>query len=75
MPNETHRASLRYNISDFFSSLLGIEVKENDFRFAEDPIDYRKNAVLSQRLSERRGRSPRFLVHPAFRAFLEISEP
>jgi hypothetical protein len=22
MPNETHRASLRYNISDFFSSLL-----------------------------------------------------
>src|SRR6267378_1572661 len=23
MPNETHRAPLRYNISDFFSSLLG----------------------------------------------------
>src|SRR5258708_26031309 len=24
MPNETHRAPLRYNISDFFSSLLGL---------------------------------------------------
>jgi hypothetical protein len=24
MPNETHRAPLRYNISDFFSSLLEV---------------------------------------------------
>src|SRR6266852_2132640 len=27
MPNETHRAPLRYNISDFFSSLLDKRVK------------------------------------------------
>jgi len=72
VPAEDHQ-----KILDHLSSIsfLGIEVKENDFRFAEDPIDYRKNAVLSQRLSERQGRPPRFLVHPAFRAFLEISEP
>jgi hypothetical protein len=56
-------------------SFLGIEVREDDFRFAEDPLDYRKNAVLSQRFAERQGRPPRFLIHPAFRAFLEISEP
>jgi len=55
-------------------SFLGVEVQDGDFRFSEDPSGYRKDAVLSRRLCEHLHRAPRYLIHPAFRTFLEITE-
>jgi hypothetical protein len=55
-------------------SFLGLEIRDNEFRYADDPHEYQKFQVLSRRLCEERQRKPRFQVHPAFRAFLEIKE-
>lgn len=55
-------------------SFLGIEVGDNDFRFPESGNELKKVAVLSRKLCEHRNSDPRFLIHPAFRPFLEISD-
>ncbi len=63
-------------IIDYLCSLtfLGLEVRDNEYRFADDPQDNRKNQVLARKLSETRGASTRYMVNHAFWAFLEISE-
>lgn len=53
-------------------SFLGVEVKDSQFRYAEDPDDARKIEVLAQKLAESAGRPVRLEVHPAFRPYLEI---
>jgi hypothetical protein len=52
---------------------LGIEVRENDFRFAEDPQEYKKNIVLARKLSGELRRGMRYRINPAFWAYLEIN--
>jgi hypothetical protein len=53
-------------------AFLGLEVRSNDFRFAEDPPEYKRNIALArQTLST--GASLGFKIHPAFWAFLEVS--
>jgi hypothetical protein len=55
-------------------SFLGVEVNNDDFRFADYPQEYRKNEVLARKWAERRGGMFRYIVHSAFRAYLEIVE-
>jgi hypothetical protein len=53
-------------------SFLGIEADEDDFRFPQSASELKKVSVLARRLCERRKSAPRYLVHRAFRPFLEI---
>jgi hypothetical protein len=54
-------------------TFLGVEVLANKFRFAEDPQTNAHNAILARRTGEEQGRVPRYMIHRAFWAFLEIS--
>ena len=54
-------------------TFLGIEVNTGDFRFAEDRNTSTRNSILARRVGDSSQRSPRFKVHPAFWAFLEIT--
>lgn len=55
-------------------NFLGVEIEEADFRFPEDPQEMHKNKVQARNLSRRRTAPPRYRIHPAFWAFLEICE-
>lgn len=55
-------------------TFLGVEVGPEDFRFAEDPQEYRKNLVLARKLAEKRGGGMRYMINRPFWAFLEIAE-
>jgi hypothetical protein len=55
-------------------SFLGVEVQDDDFRFPESATELKKTTVLARNLCSRRGAPPRYLVHRAFRPFLEIDE-
>jgi hypothetical protein len=71
IPTNAHRQVTEHLCNLTF---LGIEVRENEFRFAEDEQEARKDAVLARRLAETLGRPSRFKINPAFCAFLEIDE-
>jgi hypothetical protein len=58
MPNETHRAPPRYNISDFFSSLLGLSVTPTEHPYSSPccrsfPIPWRFNVQLSKQAPQK----------------------
>ncbi len=55
-------------------TFLGVEVRNSEFRFAEDPQEHRKNVALAQRLSEKEGRSIHYMLNRAFWPFLEVIE-
>jgi len=55
-------------------TFLGVEVRDNDFRFADDAADSRRNSVLARKLAETKKSPPRYMINNAFRAFLEIEE-
>jgi hypothetical protein len=55
-------------------TFLGVEVKQDDFRFADDEQEARKDAVRARNVAEALGRPPRYKINPAFCAFLEIDE-
>jgi len=55
-------------------TFLGIETSQDVFRFAEDEQDAKINTVLSEKLAEKLGRSPRYQINPAFCSFLQIKE-
>ena len=54
-------------------TFLGIEAGDSDFRFAEDPNEYRKNLILARRFSESHAGPVRYMVNRPFWAFLEIT--
>lgn len=64
------------SVIDHLCSLnfLGVEVAPEDFRFAEDPQEYRKNLVLARKLAESHGGGIRYMVNRPFWAFLEVAE-
>jgi hypothetical protein len=64
------------SVIDHLCSLtfLGVEVGPEDFRFAEDPQEHRKNLVLARKLAESCGGGIRYMVNRAFWAFLEVAE-
>ena len=55
-------------------TFLGIEVRENNFIFSEEPENSRKNKIMARKFANRKGTEQRFQIHKAFRAFLEIEE-
>lgn len=54
-------------------SFLGLEVGRGQFVYAEDLSELKKYTVLSDKLAEEQ-RSRRYMIHPAFRAYLEVIE-
>ena len=55
-------------------TFLGVEVKPNEFRFAEDQDENLKNAVLAKHLLQSRSAPARYKINPAFWAFLEVRQ-
>lgn len=53
-------------------TFLGVEVRADDFRFAEDPSEHRKDLVLARKFRETGGAEPRYMINRAFWAFLEV---
>jgi hypothetical protein len=53
---------------------LGVEVGPNEFRFAEDPDDFRKNIRLAENYFGTEGVSRRFKINTPFWAYLEITD-
>lgn len=53
-------------------TFLGIEVDRSDFRFADDPNEYRKNLALARRLSQSLQMPLRYMINRPFWAFLEV---
>lgn len=54
-------------------AFLGVDIGDNDFRFAEDFQDYQKLAVLKRKQSEKKGPALKFKINPPFWAFLEVT--
>jgi hypothetical protein len=54
-------------------SFLGLETKQDEFKYVDDIRDQGRNERLAQRLAAARGTPVQFEVHPAFRPYLEIS--
>jgi hypothetical protein len=55
-------------------TFLGLEVAKDRFSYSDEPKELKKNVVLADRYSEGEGRERRYVINPAFRAYLEISE-
>jgi hypothetical protein len=55
-------------------SFLGLETDLEKFEFAEGPKEQAKIAALAARRAESENRVPRYVVHPAFRPYLEIHD-
>lgn len=70
VPSPVHSKTVDYLCSLAF---LGIQVRPGDFRFAEDPQEHRRNLALA-RQSLHLGEPLVFTIHPAFWAFLEVSQ-
>lgn len=55
-------------------SFMGLQVRPDDSRFAEDSAENKRNLAVAKKLL-RPGESLVFTIHPAFWAFLEILAP
>ena len=51
-----------------------MEIREGEFRFAEDEQEAHKEVVLARRLSETRGTPSRYKINQRSCAFLEIDD-
>lgn len=56
------------------ASFLGLEMTDGAFVYVEGETDARRKTKVAERHAKRADRAMRFCVHPAFRAFLEISD-
>jgi hypothetical protein len=66
-------ANLQYTVQHLCNlTFLGVEVKPNEFRFAEDHAESQKNTVLAQHPSRSCPGPPRYKINPAFWTFLEV---
>ena len=69
--------SIRNSVDEIIDHLvlltfLGVEVQYDDFRFAEDPSELRKNLILSKRYFDDSKLAPRYKINPSFWAYLEL---
>ena len=55
-------------------TFLGIEVREDQFAFSEEPESSRKNKILARNFARSKKQEERFQIHKAFRAFLETED-
>jgi hypothetical protein len=54
-------------------SFLGRETRDDVFEYAENPRDLKRINAVARRFAATEGREPRFRVHPAFQAYLDIT--
>jgi hypothetical protein len=54
--------------------ILGLETHNDQFDYTEDEGELRRNQGLADKIARESDRARRFEIHPAFRAFLEITE-
>ncbi|HEV3034101.1 MAG TPA: hypothetical protein VGX72_04860 [Solirubrobacteraceae bacterium] len=54
-------------------SFLGQETHNAEYEFAENPRDRRRLDGLASRFAAQNGRDPRFRIHPAYQAYLDIT--
>ena len=55
-------------------SFLGLEVRPDEFAFSEEVRELKQNIVLAERFGSTSSNPTRFQIHPAFRAYLRITE-
>jgi hypothetical protein len=55
-------------------SFLGLETRDGEFAYSDDPREMQLSDVLAKRLGEHRHSNVRYRVHPAFRPYLEIPD-
>jgi hypothetical protein len=72
IPDERRESMLKQLVAMTF---IGPEIGDNRFDFTDQPRIRERNGMLAQQFADRTGSEMRFLVHPAFRGFLEIPEP
>ncbi|MFL5329819.1 MAG: P-loop ATPase, Sll1717 family [Gemmataceae bacterium] len=53
-------------------TFLGVEGSDGEFRYSDDPEEFRKNLILARKLAEKRDGNIRFEINVAFHAYLEI---
>lgn len=53
-------------------SFLGVEIKPNEFRYCSNVGEMEKLERLSDRYASDSARAPRYQIHKAFRAYLEV---
>lgn len=52
---------------------LGVQVGTNDFRFTDDEQEFKKTKILVQKYENREEVPSKFMINPAYWAFLEVS--
>jgi hypothetical protein len=55
-------------------SFLGIEVGEDRFIYPDVGPESKRSDVLARKFAEQQGRAARYVVHPAYRPYLEIPD-
>jgi hypothetical protein len=55
-------------------SFLGVETRDGEFAYSDDPRDMQRADVLARKLGSARSLGPRYRIHPAFRPYLEIGD-
>ncbi len=54
-------------------SFLGVEVRPNEFRYCSNIDEIQKLERLSERFADDSAIAPRYQIHKAFHAFLEVA--
>jgi hypothetical protein len=54
-------------------SFLGRETRDRCFEYAENPRDLKRINAVAIRFASGQGREPRFRIHPAFQAYLDVA--
>jgi hypothetical protein len=54
---------------------LGIETRPGHFEHSDDPHLLARNRALGKTFAQQRGEDARYRIHPAYRPYLEISDP
>ena len=53
-------------------TFLGVEVTSDGFAYSDDPHEYRRDNARARKYSNQTSSELSYMVHPAFRPFLEI---
>jgi hypothetical protein len=56
------------------ATFLGVEIRDGEYAYAEDPGDLRRFRALSSAMATRRSAPARYKIHPAYHPFLGISD-
>ena len=71
LEDERHEYAISHLIT---LSFLGVEINPNEFRYCTNSEEILKLEKLSERYAERSMKKPRYKIHNAFHAYLEVNE-